>query len=296
MSGGKRRPFVADSDLGEVPPQVKKVMRRIVAVARQIPQQHRAVQPYLADRGWYLGGQLTPVACAGLAEAVRAGREQEIESFMQDLAKSRIQSVLAGLKADYPRRFPILRDAFDAHSAGKYTLSIPATLAQADGLCYDLLEVSLFGKTKGRPKTKLALDQKLGKYMVLNRVWPLVEITDVLLNPLREESSLIANTQDVQSRRHADSAYGPLNRHGVLHGLDVDYASEANSLRAILLVDYILEARQILLKHEEHVGELKRTVDDLGGQGPAGAGRASDNTATAWGPTPPEVDPPPKSN
>ncbi len=275
----------------------REALEPIRRLMRDFPDDAKFVQQHLADRGWYLpGGELSIGAFSQLRRMIDDAEYAEIESVVEDHAKSRIQSLLDRLKADYPRRFPILRDALDAHSAGKYTLSIPAILAQADGLCHDLFEVSLFGKKEGRPRTKRALDQKLGKYTVLNQVWPLEQINNALLNPLREESSLIANTQDVQSRRHADSAYGPLNRHGVLHGLDVDYASEANSLRAILLVDYILEARQILLKHEERVGELKRTVDDLGGQGPAGAGRASDNTATAWGPTPPEVDPPPKSN
>ena len=38
----------------------------------------------------------------------------------------------------------------------------------------------------------------------------------------------------------------PLNRHAILHGHDVNYATEANSLRCILLLDYVCGVHLIL--------------------------------------------------
>jgi hypothetical protein len=60
-----------------------------------------------------------------------------------------------------------------------------------------------------------------------------------MFGPLEMLCSWRQSVDEWREARAADPHHGGLNRHGVLHGLDLEYATEANSLRAILLLQYV---------------------------------------------------------
>ena len=236
-------------------------IRRLINMARKAHEQYRTVRPYLADRGWFLGGWFPLGDYAGLAKLVQQGHHREIELFMIERARSRVDVVQREVCSHWPERRQILQDAFEAHQGERYTLSIPAMLAQADGIFFELLGEGLW---KQNPKNKrTALDRYLDQYKALGETIPLVASYEMLLEPATTASSISEHTKHRDTQRQTNPAYGPLNRHGVLHGIDLDYPTEANGLRAIVILDYLVEVKQILSSHAEHAKEWEKLTKDL---------------------------------
>ena len=125
--------------------------------------------------------------------------------------------------ASYPSRDAILTDAFEAHRKGKYTLSVPVFLAQADGI---FAEESRGGPTvfMERERKTAAADHSDRAPVTVVKRW-----LDVFGNVL----PLWMSRKDRSS-----ASFEGLNRHLVLHGESVDYHTEENSLKAISLLHY----------------------------------------------------------
>ena len=212
----------------------KSAERQIVAAAGQM---QRAMEPWvrlfqegerrdsfqatcvrsLAEHGWFVAPDR-----AWTLEIVRprSSDEAESESWRDTLAsvvRARCADVEEMICVRYPNRAVCVREAFWAHGEGKYSLSIPGCLIQADGIWAEHFGVSLYGRTKwdGCGRTFGGLRQK------------------VVAELSRDGLGLWLS----QNERPAD--FGGLNRHRVVHGEDVAYASELNSLQAISLLEFV---------------------------------------------------------
>lgn len=134
--------------------------------------------------------------------------------------RDRIDEIEARLVSEFPGRSAILRDAFDAHRRGKYTLSVPAFLIQADGFFYDRYGENLF-----YGKDREALSQRVAEMPN--------ELCGMYLGALlRPHMPLLL------SERHRPDDFSGLNRHQVLHGTVTNYDTEENSLKAVALLYY----------------------------------------------------------
>ena len=249
----------------EISRRMKRAMEPVRRAWIKLPEQTRRVQGYLANRGWWLPFVDLPVmAAAELARMIDEGRHDQVELELRSFASSRMQQTARKLETLWPQRWRILADAFDAHRQGRYTLSVPAMLIQADGISQELLGAPLFGKEAGAPKTKRALTRTLQRIRVAGRPLGLSSILDMCLDPLRTVCSLGENTAERDRRRAQDPRYGPLNRHAVLHGLDVGYDSEANGLRAILVLDYLASLKGTLDRQRQRAKDLGRLLAHAG--------------------------------
>jgi hypothetical protein len=83
--------------------------------------------------------------------------------------------------------------------------------------------------------------------------------TDVLLEFLYCETALNEDTDVRDTKRSNDPQHGPLNRHGVLHGKDLDYPTQPNSFRAIVLLGYLQQMQMFL----EVKKEVKQQVEEI---------------------------------
>lgn len=202
------------------------------------------VFPYLLDQGWYVTYRFPVHLMIRFDELLQAANHEEVDRLMCDLAREGMEEVENSLRARFPHREPILTDAFHAHRERKYTLSIPVFLAQIDGIGCEVLGVpQQFFKD---PERWQALDEKLGAFTFCGQPYVPMGVQQEILAPLREKWSLATNTKDREARRASKPWFGPLNRHGVLHGLDVNYPSEENSLRCVTLLEYLIDVDQIL--------------------------------------------------
>ena len=134
--------------------------------------------------------------------------------------RDRLDDIEAKLISEFPCRAVILRDAFDAHRQGKYTLSVPAFLTQVDGFFYDRCDANLFYH-KGRKELRKRVEAMPNE---LTRMYLMTLLNTRLPLLLSEEC-------------RPDDFTG-LNRHQVLHGLVTDYDTQENSLKAIALLYY----------------------------------------------------------
>jgi hypothetical protein len=185
----------------------------------------------LASRGWFIAGDLCCNQYKPLDKALKMKEENEIEDFLKEHVRNLVSNIKESAMKRWRERSQIIADAFDAHSSAKYTLSVPVLLAQADGISADILGAYLFSNNKG-PIEKAA-SNAIKKHL---KHRPLAKsFLGMLLNKLGIGIKTIKRDELAAS----GLIFSPLNRHGVLHGLDCDYATEANSLRGIALINFL---------------------------------------------------------
>jgi hypothetical protein len=140
----------------------------------------------------------------------------------------------------FDRRKRIIEDALEAHISGKFTLSIPALLPQVEGILSsktnrnagsvglllkaaveqnDLSDISIFNAVEDDILIALATDPFLFKGHTFGEFFTPEKYTEWVTG------------------QGFDST--PLNRHAILHGVQIDYATEINSLRVFFLLDSV---------------------------------------------------------
>jgi len=107
---------------------------------------------------------------------------------------------------------------------GQYELSIPVLLTQTDGICKQVAGQYLFMTHGHKPRIAIYVQQ-----IAANR------FRAALLSPLTEVLPIGAS----EHQRPKD--FTALNRHMVLHGESLDYGSKINNLKAISLINYVVQ-------------------------------------------------------
>lgn len=189
----------------------------------------------LADEGWYLdwsGMALNdPVQ---LAELCSKGNRTEAEAWLVNHYKGRLSAIEAELRGLFPNRAHILDQAFSAHKQGNFYLSVPAFLAQADGIYFEFNGKNFF----------ITKDAK-GKFSAETK--NLDELMKSLLAPFSESTSI----RKTERERGSDFIY--LNRHVVMHGESLDYGTEVKSLQALSFLYYVALSFSRIMKRRASI-------------------------------------------
>ena len=168
----------------------------------------------LAERGWFPDPNMPLDLLRRLAITVSED-PSKVDTLFGNHLKGQLTEVEADLIKLSPERARIIQDAFWAHRQGKYSLSIPVFLSQADGLWFDQFKESVF-ISRDREGTNEAKSTHFSR------------TRDQLFEALR-----IASLPIWISERERGRSFSDLNRHQVLHGEVVNYDSEEFSLKAI---------------------------------------------------------------
>jgi hypothetical protein len=153
----------------------------------------------------------------------------------------------------FSNRMPILYDALKAHIDGKYTLVVPTLLAQIEGVLSSILETPA-GSTTGMVKT--AIEERQTEYLSAASKDILIKfaISPAGYGGVKGEYFTPEKFPEwLESKGLAEDQ--ALNRHAILHGVQLNYGSKENSLRAFLLLDVLYWMRR-----EEWDEELKWTL------------------------------------
>ena len=206
----------------EVQKKIESVKLRLVERLEELGKRRQECLKTLIANGWFLGPNTPMEQLQHFTDSLGANPGCEKDT-ISSYFRERLDSIECELSKAYPSRSQILRDAFDVHEAGKYTLSVPVFLSQADGIWRDQFSKNFF-QIRKRKSTL----QDCNNYPQLEYVATML----TLLEPKKEgeNNSLWAT----ESER--DSSFNALNRHQVLHGECVNYATEQNSLKAISLL------------------------------------------------------------
>ena len=205
------------------------------------------VAAYLAPRGWCFLFEFPFGSLAFLKNNIDLGNHEIIEAEMCAFIRNRSKRTEHILCHRFSDRATIFRNAFRAHDSGVYSLCIPSFLTQIDGLGCKILKVNqdFFNHATRRKKLKQVRAAILGQPNELLRCTPPIFL-ETLFKFLSEELNVEIHTGKRNRRQIDDPTYCPLNRHGILHGLDTTYESEGNSLRCIALLDCLLDLDGLL--------------------------------------------------
>jgi len=126
------------------------------------------------------------------------------------------------------RRMKIIRDALNQHVKGKYTTSVPALIPQTEGILREYVHQSGLNLQSIREVYETAIGNT-DDYLITDWI-----VARTLLFHLQNNTYAFTDfdtelTRSVGRRR--------TTRHTILHGIDVNYAREINSLRAFILLD-----------------------------------------------------------
>lgn len=199
---------------------------------RSCPDNLKELLPYLLQRGWYLP-LVTPIPLINTCKALMDdGKHVEIEKMLCDHARSRVDDSRVSIAERWPERTSIINDAFEAMSRGKYTLSIPVMLAQVDGMLSEVFDIQNYfsGKTIG------GINKNNIYALILDNAT--LDILSYLFEESIKDKAIRASKKDREASRQDSTILSVFNRHEILHGESVDYASESNALRAVMLLDF----------------------------------------------------------
>ena len=194
------------------------------------------------DTGLIISPSAMRIPNEAIAESVHAymsGDKSSIDrllvGFFSNNNFSELDKMIKGWqnKKEIVPRINIISAAVDAFKSDNHYLSIPALLAQIEGIVYKVYA------PHGKPDIKSArvnfnglINMRKGAEVVfITKDHLILKILDGVIN------SCVYVSTDSPKRDKSKSHI--LNRHGILHGHEFDYASKENALRCFLVLDFL---------------------------------------------------------
>lgn len=185
--------------------------------------------------GWYLSLEfIDTLATLSLDEYFKenpSGFEEDVLTAF-DAQMTAIEQKL--ITANQKRK-DLLADIFKLHKAGIYNASILMALQQADGISKDKfskkdengneIRAGFFDMNHEKPRGQKLSDM----FNVPNNDW-----LNVIYNQLAKKDRNNSLVLEGNTSRLSD-----LNRHAIMHGESIDYGTKVNSVKSILLLDFI---------------------------------------------------------
>lgn len=166
-----------------------------------------------------------------VTDGVEADKRQEvIEAAYAEKYRELFPYLLNKVVSMFPARAFAIAPAGAAHERGEYALSVPVFFSQAEGILRDITFSELFSE-RISPISKYARQQRA-----------LIPTGEHWLN-LSDDAIWAQLSGDLPigwgQKLRIDNSYTGLNRNTTLHGIDINYASEINSLKAFSLLCHI---------------------------------------------------------
>lgn len=210
-------------DVAELIKQIfQTAVQAVAEVAARLPAHLSQVGTELAKRGWYISDSMDLSDTSQIENLLESNKMDDVDSFMTPIVRNRIPDLEKLIREHYPKRAAIVSLALDAHSRGEYALVIPTLLCQTEGICLDVVNTKLYKTKRKVPVISVVLEQ-----------YQTDDFLAAVLKPLETDLGIVAR-QEIRDRFP-----GVMNRHEVIHGIDTEYATELNSLKAISLLDYV---------------------------------------------------------
>lgn len=199
-----------------------KLTEQIKESEKDLPDRWRQAVLVLANEGWYQDMNSSPGDAMRFAELLDQGKHEEVNKSLAEYFSGRLEDIEESLIESFPKRSALFAEAFTAHRNRMFACSITLLLTQVDGICVDLANGHFFMRSKKKLQTKTFVDSKVDSW-----IHPLLVV-------LEEPTAVNLNSSERQNY-----GFTGLNRHSVLHGAEIDYATEINSLRVISLLSYL---------------------------------------------------------
>ncbi len=206
----------------------KEHERRNSELINQLNTRLEKFYEMMRELGWPPHGEMNVAEAKRIVEADIIEKE-ELENMINDyyLRKFNVEVVSSFLvkwkeNKIIEKRIPILEQAISAHISGNYFLSVCVLLSQLEGII--AYSESHTGQMRG--------SQMLG---YLDKAIPENDAYDFGYAYKKFFIDKI-----YCGFKHGERIGSPISRHAILHGADVDFGTEVNSLKAILIFDNLL--------------------------------------------------------
>ena len=144
----------------------------------------------------------------------------------------------------FKNRMPILRDALEAHIEGNYTLTVPTLLTQVESVASSILKIAAGHSFDIMKNVVENIDygeflQAVQKDILINYITSPAGFGGVKADHFTPEKypEWLKEIGQLESQ--------VMNRHAILHGVQINYASKENSLRAFLLLDALFWMKRV---------------------------------------------------
>lgn len=172
----------------------------------------------LTELGWFMADELPPI---GIQDLISKKDYDKIDKLFVKYFKKKKRIIKNNTIDKYPHRRLLITASFKAHQRKQFELSIPLMLAQIDGICFEITNQNIFSKNN-----KYTTNVWVNKYRIDG-------LLGSMLEPLKAHPAMVAQID--QSKKYSRA----VNRNGILHGRDLNYATEENSLKTISLLNYV---------------------------------------------------------
>lgn len=193
----------------------------------------------LAKRGWFIS------MFFGLDEFDQISTPEDIidDSVLEGLITKFYRESLCDHSSliirSYPDREFAIGPALSAHLRGEYALSVPVFFVQAEGISYSVAGKNIFsGKKGGAGHISSLAGEKISDLESESSEEEIVDPFRLLHLALWQQLSDHQPISYSAQKRKVEE-YAGLNRHTVLHGEALDYATELNSLKAFSFLSYV---------------------------------------------------------
>lgn len=220
---------------------IEDIIKFIDVLENRLPDEFVTLTSRLMDLGWYT---VLSVEINKTMEMISNQEDIEtINHIMSDYVRNNYERIFDKSCLFFENRAEHLRQCRSAHDNELYSLSIVGLLSQVDGIANDLFGNSFFTKDRSKQYREMSLNDKYHS---------LIEATEgverkkamALLRPLKEVTSIAFSGKTRTHVRDSNSDVCPLNRHEILHGESINYNTEVNSLRCILLLEYFCDLKE----------------------------------------------------
>lgn len=218
----------------------QQIFTQLFETASRIRERHERACEAFRESGWFFAPSLNDMPVPAFDNAIRSFYEGDkdavtsllINYYSKNNHEKLEQTVESWVNNPlFASRMQIIRDALEVHKKGKYTLTIPTLLPLTEGIAREfLLQEGINDwpreSTSGRRLIPEAVRQGTeNSYFSISSA-------DVLIWWIQNVA--FEDTRNLEVR---GPNFGVLNRHNVLHGFQLDYANEDDSLRLFLTLD-----------------------------------------------------------
>lgn len=190
-----------------------------------------------AKDGWYLSESMIDYICGNdeLKYIKNILRNWSNEKVKREFTRETIKKVEISLiklqnniTLEFPNRKKIIANIFNLHKKKNYIASIPLALTQIDGMCKDIFIECGFYSTNRTKSNKQ-----------IQKIWIEISKQEKKLMKTITGQFSSENRNDFVLLRGNNKNLKEFNRHTIMHGESVDYGIKVNSIKSILLLDFI---------------------------------------------------------
>jgi hypothetical protein len=230
--------------------KIAESLAPLMKAIRPVMEAQQAIRGYLDERlklakrikvvsesGWYLPIWFIDSLKVKDLDSLFVNNPIEFEKLVAELFEENlVETIQVRLLEQFPKRSPAIVSVVSSHLRKDYFAAIPLALTLADGFCKDSFFV-IRGEKKvpigffdlDKPKNS-ASTQKLKSAFAVEET----SIFSLLTNQLADDDRNRHLVHEQNTKRPSQ-----LNRHAIIHGESFDYGTYINSVKAILLLNFI---------------------------------------------------------